>query len=120
MVAGLELTRTVVTPSSRRALHACVPGVVELGRLPDDDGAGADDEDFVGFGRHLQLVRLGHSDEGCADDRPNAAGGQLGSRPYDRKGVGDIPTRVCVRLPVSNGPSMYYPTEGGFSRPAHP
>ena len=25
MVAGLEFTRTVVTPSSRRALHACVP-----------------------------------------------------------------------------------------------
>ena len=38
MVAGLELTRTVVTPSSRRALQACVPCIVELSRLPNDNG----------------------------------------------------------------------------------
>ena len=45
IVAGLELRRIVRTPSSRSARQACVPGVVELGRLADDDRPGADDED---------------------------------------------------------------------------
>ena len=47
MVAGLLLTRMTSSPSARSALHACVPGIVELARLPDDDRAGADDEDSL-------------------------------------------------------------------------
>ncbi len=56
IVAGLLLTRTISSPSSRSALHACVPGVVELAGLTDDDRAGADHEDAVKVGAsgHIQ------------------------------------------------------------------
>ena len=47
IVAGLELTRIDWIPSSRRARQACVPGVVELRRLPDHDRAGADDQNLL-------------------------------------------------------------------------
>ena len=46
MVAGLELTRTVVTPSSLEGLARLGAGVIELRRLPYDNGAGAYDQDF--------------------------------------------------------------------------
>ena len=49
IVAGLLLTRIVRTPSARSARQACVPGVVELGRLADDDRPGAEDQDRRGF-----------------------------------------------------------------------
>ena len=48
MVAGLELTNTVLMPSWRRQHPAGLgPGVVELRRLTYDDGAGADDQHLV-------------------------------------------------------------------------
>ena len=44
MVAGLELTRTVSTPSDLQGAAGLGAGIVKLRRLADDDGAGADDQ----------------------------------------------------------------------------
>ena len=44
IVAGLEFTRMTRYPSSLQRAHRLGAGVVELGALPDDDRAGADEE----------------------------------------------------------------------------
>ena len=44
IVAGLELTRMILYPSSLRALQSLGSGVIEFAGLADDDRAGADDE----------------------------------------------------------------------------
>ena len=47
MVAGLELTRIVRTPSPAKRAARLHAGIVELGGLTDDDRTGADDEDLA-------------------------------------------------------------------------
>ena len=47
MVAGLELQRTTLTPASFKHPAGLGAGVVELRRLADDDGAGADDQHLL-------------------------------------------------------------------------
>ena len=66
IVAGFELTRTTSNPSSRSDFAPCVPGVVELAGLPDDDGARADEEDAldVGAAGHGRSARAGRAREG--------------------------------------------------------
>ena len=59
IVAGLLLTRITSSPSARSALHAWLPGVVELARLADDDRAGADDEDALEVSASRHGVRAG-------------------------------------------------------------
>jgi hypothetical protein len=49
IVAGFELTRMLRTPSSRIGLARLCAGVVELGRLADDDRARANDQDAGRF-----------------------------------------------------------------------
>ena len=60
IVAGFELTSTTSYPSSRRALQACVPGVIELACLADDDRAGADEQNLVNVvaTRHVAAFQL--------------------------------------------------------------
>ena len=52
IVAGLELTRMVSTPSSRRGFAGLCTGVVELGGLADDYRPRSNDQDFPGYARH--------------------------------------------------------------------
>jgi len=47
MVAGLELTSTILYPAALRALHALRARVVEFAGLPDDDGSGSDDQHLI-------------------------------------------------------------------------
>ncbi len=47
MVAGLELTRTVSTPSCFSTRQALGAGIVEFRCLPDHNRAGADDHDLL-------------------------------------------------------------------------
>ena len=46
MVAGLELHSTTSTPRLLQGAAGLGAGVVKLGRLTDDDGAGADDQNL--------------------------------------------------------------------------
>ena len=71
IVAGLELTRTRMTPSSRSDLARLRAGVVELRRLPDDDRAGADHHHFLYacVFWHIALAYTVHTDGKPHDPR---------------------------------------------------
>ena len=52
IVAGLELTRTTRDALFAQRAAGLRAGIVELGGLPDDDRAGADDHHFFDGSRH--------------------------------------------------------------------
>ena len=76
-----------MTPSFAEGLTGLSTGVVELGGLTDDDWAGAYDEDFRGFGGHVNGLhcRLGQEQ-----------GGELGQGRNLNNGLRLLPSGVAV------------------------